>query len=111
MPTIINPNDMQPAIKGKGWRIQTLADSESFGAPAMVAKNWKLEPNSVGPQITHDDTEQMLYVMSGDGVAVVGEERLQLEPESMLWIEPGDEYHFEAGPEGLEILQGNAPGE
>lgn len=111
MPIIINPDEMKPPQEGKGWRIQTLADGEDFGVPAMIAKNWQLEPNAVSPQITHDDTEQMLYVIRGSGTAVVGEEHFPLEPETMLWIEPGDEYHFEAGPNGLEILQANAPGE
>lgn len=111
MPTIINPEDMHISREGTGLRIQTLADGAAFGVPAMIAKNWQLEPNAVGPQITHDDTEQLLYVIRGGGAAIVGEERLPLEPETMLWIEPGDEYHFEAGPDGLEILQANAPGE
>jgi hypothetical protein len=29
----------------------------------------------------------------------------------VLWVEPGEKYQFIAGPQGLEILQGYAPGE
>lgn len=111
MPLIIKSDEMKPPQEGPGWRLQTLADSQAFGVSAMTAKNWVLEPNTVGPHITDVEPEQMLYVIRGSGVAIVGDERLPLEPESMLWIEPDDEYHLEAGPNGLEILQANAPGE
>ncbi len=57
------------------------------------------------------EAEQLLYVIRGSGVALVNSEQLPLEPESVLWLEPGDRYRIEAGEHGLEILQSYAPGE
>lgn len=111
MPVIINPEKMKVHSQGEGWRIITLADGEAIGAETIVARRWSLAPQSRGPYTTHGDIEQLLYVISGGGVAIVGDERLPLETETMLWLEPGDGYYFEAGPLGLEILQGYPPGE
>jgi hypothetical protein len=75
----------------------------------MSARRWSLGPNVVGPQVEHGEGEELLYVISGGGFALVGGEQLPLAPESVLWLEHGDRYHLQAGPEGLEILQGCAP--
>lgn len=111
MPIIINPDDMNVTRSGDGWVELTIADSEQIGAPAMIARRWTFEPNARGPLLTQGDTEQLLYVIRGSGTAVVDGEELSLEHESVLWVEPGEKYQFIAGPQGLEILQGYAPGE
>jgi quercetin dioxygenase-like cupin family protein len=111
MPIIVRPNEMKVYLQGEGWSAITLADSHIIGAPAMVARRWTLKAGARGPEQIHGEVEQLLYVIRGSGTAVVGTEYLPLEPETMLWLEPGDRYHFEAGDEGLEILQGYAPGE
>ena len=109
MPIIIHPEEMRTERQGESWSEITLADEEAIGHPAIVARRWSLAPNSRSPQMVHGEAEQLLYVIQGNGVAIVGGEHLPLEPETMLWLEPGDAYHFEAGPEGLEILQGYPP--
>lgn len=93
------------------WGETTLADSQTIGAPAMVARRWSLAPHARRPEMTHGKVEQLLYVIRGNGMALVEGERLVLEPETVLWLEPGDRYQIEAGENGLEILQGYAPGE
>lgn len=111
MPILIRPEEMRIHAEGEGWRVVTLADAATIGAPAMVARRWLLEPGAQTPEQVHGDVDQLLYVLRGRGRAVVNGEVLPLEPESMLWLDPGDRYRFEAGEEGLEILQGYAPGE
>jgi mannose-6-phosphate isomerase-like protein (cupin superfamily) len=54
--------------------------------------------------------DQLLYVIRGNGTAEVDERTFPLEGESVLWLEPGEQYCFIAGENGLEILQGYAPG-
>ncbi|MDH5606198.1 MAG: hypothetical protein OEY93_04870 [Anaerolineae bacterium] len=110
MPTIISSDDRQRYQEGEGWRIVTIADAEAIGAPVMVARHWFFEPEALGPLNTHGDSEQLLFVIKGSGQALVGAERLPLEAESMLWLEPGDDYQFQAGLDGLEILQGYTSG-
>jgi quercetin dioxygenase-like cupin family protein len=110
MPVIINPETM-PIEQSEGWTRITLADAETIGAPAMVARRLALAPGAVGPELVQDEVDQLLYVIRGSGLAVVNGQEFQLGEESVLWLEPGERYYFIAGDAGLEILQGYAPGE
>jgi quercetin dioxygenase-like cupin family protein len=110
MPIIVNTQDVRVTRQGVGWKEITLADAEIIGAPAMVARRWVLEAHAQGPELTQGDTDQLLYVIYGSGNAIVNGEEMPLNKESMLWLEPGEKYHFLAGKDGLEILQGYAPG-
>ena len=110
MPTVIQPEDTHLSSRGEGWQAITLADAQSIGAPAMVARRWLFDPGARGPELTHGEVDQLLYVIRGSGTATVNGEDMPLTHESVLWLEPGDRYQFIAGPDGLEILQGYAPG-
>ena len=109
MPVLIRSQEMKTERRGEGWAETTLADSQAIGTSAMVARSWTFEPGARGPEVTHGPIEQVLYVIRGSGTAFVGGERLPLDVETVLWLEPGDRYHLEAGDGGLEILQGYAP--
>jgi quercetin dioxygenase-like cupin family protein len=111
MPIIINPDETRLTDQGEGWSETTLADSQTIGTPAMVARRLSFEPYTTGPLKAHGETEQLIYVIQGGGEAQVNSEVYPLDTESMLWLEPGDQYRFKAGADGLEILQGYAPGE
>jgi hypothetical protein len=39
---------------------------------------------------------------------MIGGERLPPDRESVVWLEPDDVYSLEAGPGGLEVLEGEA---
>ena len=78
---------------------------------AMLARRWIFDPGMEGPKNTQGDHVQLLYVISGSGKAIVDGQSFELDHESVLWLEPGETYHFVAGKEGLEILQGYATGE
>ncbi len=111
MPIIINEDDVK-VRQGQGWTQLTLADTEMIGAPAMVTRRWVFEAGAQGPKLEQGNTDQLLYVIRGDGQAIVNGEAMLLTNENVLWVEPGDQYQFLAGEEeGLEILQGYAPGE
>jgi len=110
VPKVFEPHEV-PTDKGQGWEVTTLADAASIGAPVMVARRWIFQPGARGPEATHGQVDQLLYVIRGSGTAVVDGKRMSLDEESVLWLEPGETYHFEAGEAGLEVLQGYAPGE
>lgn len=110
MPVIIEPDVMKVVQKGDGWTETTLADSQLINSLEMVARHWSFEPGSLTQEIQHGDHDEMLYVIAGSGIARVGSQELSLEPETLVWLEPGDRYFIQAGAEGLEILQGYAPG-
>ena len=111
MPIIVNPEIMEVESTREGWTKTTLADQKTIGTSAIAAKRWSFEPLAVGPEHKHGDTDQLWYVISGDGKVRVNAEYLILEEETMLWLEHGDVYQFIAGENGLEILQGYAPAE
>ncbi len=109
-PQLIDPEEMHVTRTGPGWREITLADAASIGSAAMVARRWELEPGAQMPERTHGPVDQLLYVIRGSGWVSVASERFPLAVESVVWLEAGDRYLIKAGPEGLEILQGYAPG-
>jgi quercetin dioxygenase-like cupin family protein len=106
MPIIINPEAMPVTRQGEGWAEITLADAQTIGAPAMVARRWVLGPGARGPELVQGEVDQLLYVIRGSGLAVVNGQEFRLSEESLLWLEPGESYQFIGGAEGLEILQG-----
>lgn len=111
MPKLITKESMNQEQGEQGWTKTTLADAAVIGEPAMAAYVWRFEPNARGPETIHGATDQLLYVIRGTGSVLVADVRLEVKPESMIWMEPGDRYYFEAGQDGLEILQGYAPGD
>ena len=110
MPIIVNTEDTVVTRQGDGWMEITLTDAEIIGAPVMVARRWILKPATKGPELVHDDTDQLLYVIKGSGSAIVNDKEMLLTNESVLWLEPGEHYQFVTGENELEILQGYAPG-
>ena len=108
MPIVVQAKETKLISHGKGWQEIGLADSHTFGADAMIARRWLFEPEAEGPERTHGQEDQLLYVIRGSGTAVVNGESLSLIEESVLWLEPGEIYHFVAGKDGLDILQGYA---
>ncbi len=50
------------------------------------------------------DGETLAYVVEGRGVSALG----PLEPESVVWLDPGDAVELEAGPGGLRLLVAHA---
>lgn len=110
MPILNNAEDAK-VTHGEGWTRLTVADAELIGAPAMVTRRWVFEAEAQGPMLEQGDTDQLLYVICGSGKAIVNGEEMPITSESVLWVEPGEQYQFVAGEDGLEILQGYAPGD
>jgi quercetin dioxygenase-like cupin family protein len=108
LPLIFEPERDRIYKQGEGWKVTTMADHTDVGTAALLVRRWSLQARVSTPQALHEGHEEMLYVMRGNGEAIVGNQRLELSAESMLWLEPGDSYQLIAGEEGLEILQGCA---
>jgi quercetin dioxygenase-like cupin family protein len=110
MPSIIKPDDMNETQSETGWFVRTVADTQHLGAPAMVARWWTFKPGTEGPRQRRGKADEILYVVRGSGTAVVDGQMFDLDDESVLWLEEDESYYFIAGENGLEILQGSAPG-
>lgn len=74
-----------------------LAGSRRSQAATMV-----LDPgdHTGGPDNRHPSSDQWLYVLSGDGEAVVSGRRTELHPGTLLLIEAGEAHEVRAGKEG-----------
>jgi glyoxylate utilization-related uncharacterized protein len=100
---------MAIADRGEGWTLSTLADGTHIDGLTMVAKRWTLAGGARSPGCWIDhDAERFLYVIQGEGTAVIGGERLALDRECVVWLEPDDAYSLEAGPSGLEVLEAHS---
>jgi quercetin dioxygenase-like cupin family protein len=110
VPIILPPEILETETESKSWTKTTLADDKSIGTSAIAAFRWSFKPMAMGPENKHGDADQLLYVISGNGTVRVNGDSLPLEKETLLWLEQGDVYQFYAGEDGLEILQGYAPG-
>jgi len=110
MPTIIE-QDAQPVSQGPGWNEVLIAADQLAGEPiSMTAVRYRLEAGGHSRAVAPADEERFLYVVSGSGSALVGEERFELEAESVLWLDPQDpELVLEGGPAGLDAILASAP--
>lgn len=106
MPTTIHTDDVKQTAGGDGWRVFTLADAAAFGAAVMTARRWEIDPGATTDASLMGAGEQLLYVIRGGGSATVDGAVLPLAAESVLWLEPGEQFAFTGGPDGLVILQG-----
>lgn len=110
MPTIIQPEEMPLTRSDQGWTVRTVADAQHIGSATMVARWWAFEPGARGPKQTRGKAEELFYIIRGGGKAVVDGQTFELDDESVLWVDEEETYYFVAGENGLEILQGYAPG-
>lgn len=63
-----------------------------------------------GPENAHSGSDQWLFVISGRGLARVGDEEVSLEPGTLLLIESGETHEIEgAGGDELRTLNVYAP--
>ena len=109
MPIIIKNEEKNYLQETTGLKIESLTDSQKLESPVMVVNRLIFDSNIIGPELTHTDIDQLLYVIKGNGIAKVNNEELSLNKESILWLENGEKYQFISGSNGLEILQGYAP--
>ncbi len=108
MPTVIHHSDLA-ATHARGITHMLLANRARLGSSALHVDRVTLDAGVQAPPGPATDAERFLYVIGGKGVARVGVELFPLEPESILWLEPGDSYSLEAGAETLDVLVCRAP--
>ena len=109
MPRIIKKEDIQCHPQIPGFQIKSVTEALNQDSQVMEVKRLILDPNIISPEFTHNDIDQLLYVIKGDGIAKVNSTEFPLDKESILWLESGEKYHFISGSLGLEILQTTAP--
>jgi mannose-6-phosphate isomerase-like protein (cupin superfamily) len=82
------------------------------GTKRSQAATLVLEPQETtgGPDNEHPASDQWLYVLDGEGRAVIGSEVLELGPGSLLLIEAGETHEINnTGDHSLDMLNFYAP--
>ena len=108
MPRIIKKENIQCHPQIPGFQIKSVTEVLNQDSRLMEVKRLILDPNIISPEFTHNEIDQLLYVIKGDGIAKVNSKEFPLDKESILWLESGEKYLFISGGLGLEILQANA---
>lgn len=108
MPTIFERKNL-PVAEKRGVNITTLANQAMLGTDALQVQHILLETDAKSESFDADNAERFTYVVRGKGQAHVAEQDFPLDAESVLWLEKGDIFHFEASADGLEVLLCRAP--
>ena len=63
-----------------------------------------------GPNNKHSNSDQWLYVISGEGIAIVSREQLELNPGTLVLIEKGETHEIRnTGSQPLETINFYVP--
>lgn len=108
MPIIFEPKDL-PIDEKIGVKIATLANQAMLGTDALQVRRISLEASTKSESFEAENAERFVYVVRGKGQAHAGDQAFPLDAESVLWLEKGDAFHFEASTNGLEVLLCHAP--
>ncbi len=90
-----------------GWRVPI--DRERAGCRHLIQRVFRYGPGA-SPLLQNPDSEDVMYVVSGEGEAEIGSERYHLRPGTGLFAPPGIPYRIHnPGPEPLELVSVLSP--
>ncbi len=90
------------------YRIETLIPKHEEGR--ATAYRVRIEPHSVTSVSYHKLAEELYFVLSGSGIAILNGQRFLLKTGDLLRLPPGTTHGFETGEEALEMLDVHTPG-
>ena len=82
-----------------------LIDRESSPSRTLTMGQTTIYPTGSTTGHSHDDMEEVYYIMSGEGEMVVGEDRYPVKQGDALYVPPG-EFHttFQKGNQPLAVV-------
>ncbi|HJN16728.1 MAG TPA: cupin domain-containing protein [Armatimonadota bacterium] len=110
---VLNQSDVEPITVeagATGVRIQWLLD-EAAGAPSFSMRRFEIEPGGNTPFHAHP-WEHQVYIISGRGAVVAGDESIPLKPDDAVLVSPDEKHQFKAAddePLCLLCLVPNGP--
>lgn len=61
------------------------------------------------PEHVHEDSAEVLFIESGDGTMILGEDRFAIEPGKVIYVPPNTTHAYEPGTQPLRAMQVYAP--
>jgi mannose-6-phosphate isomerase-like protein (cupin superfamily) len=105
--THLNLAAVEDAAPGNGFgdRWEARVARTDLDAEQTGLTLFRLRPGKRSPFVhRHREAEEVYVVLSGDGLAKLGEEIRPVRPHDAIRIGPSVPRAFEAGPDGLELL-------
>ncbi|MFC7045043.1 cupin domain-containing protein [Halobacteriaceae archaeon GCM10025711] len=105
MPTnYVSPDDVETQQFPWGT-LKWMSTPDATGSEAFSAGVVQLKPGRGHERHDHPDSEEILYVVSGEGVQTVADDERELAPGDMVYIPAGVEHSTEnTGWEPLKLL-------
>src|SRR5205085_2842690 len=100
--TVKRVDEMEAVFAGGYVRARAALGVESFGMQIL-----EIPPNNdAHPEHDHgrDGQEEVYVVMRGGGEIDIDGERIALDPDTMVRVEPGTKRKLFSGPEGMRVL-------
>jgi len=104
--------------------IKKMADGEKFdmglgdtrrvigpfnGAKNITFNYAKFDPGVAFTQHVHDESEDLIFVLEGDGVIRLDDKEFPIEPGDVILVSAGEFHGTVAGPNGLTCVSCQAP--
>lgn len=73
------------------------------GTPNFAMRLFEISPGGYTPRHRHD-WEHEVYVINGDGYVFKGEEKIKIEKDDFVFVEPSELHQFRAGENGVSLI-------
>lgn len=79
------------------------------GSDNLTFNYAKFEPGMAFTQHVHDSSEDLIFVLEGDGVIRLDDQEFPIEPGDVILVSPGEFHGTVAGPNGLTCCSVQSP--
>ncbi|SRR4030042_2448864 len=73
------------------------------GTPTFAMRLFEISPGGYTPRHQHD-WEHEAYIISGGGFVLKKEEKIEIEKDDFIYVEPSELHQFQAGENGMSII-------
>lgn len=109
-PAVVSAEDvpMEP-VPGANGTYRVTINRERTGCHNLVQRVFRYD-SGTSPEMQNDDSEDVIYVVSGAGEATIGDQTVELRPSTGLLVPAGVAYSFHnPGPQPLELVSVLSP--
>ena len=102
-PYVLARGEGEVLVDSKG-RTTIIKVSPQTGSRLLAMGTQDMPPGSGILVHKHDRTEEILYVSDGTGTVILGDEQIQVEKDTTIWVPPGTWHGVENPHDHMHIL-------